>query len=204
MFLFGTEITPQAMAGFISAFIAGITVVLIWLQWRERKLRQDDVLKWSNDVIRVLQTIYVVCFLGEGAVDGRPAKEMLRELAIDASVLVQQGRLFFKNTPDATYGAERHPAYRGYRPMLLDPIVVAHQVAARWPGAGEEDRLRMTLVAEDCVRRFVSMAQLEVGRGRTAHEDTARKGEGEPVDALLGLIRAERIAALRESPRLSL
>jgi hypothetical protein len=81
---------------------------------------------------------------------------------------------------------------------------VAHQIAARWPGAGEEERLRMTLVAEDCVRRFVSMAQLEVGRGRTAHEDTARKGEGEPMDKLLRLIKDERIAALRASLRLSL
>jgi hypothetical protein len=203
MFLFGTEITPQAMAGFISAIIAAIAVMLVWLQWRERKLRQDDVLQWSNEVIRALQTIYVVCFLGESAFDGR-AREMLGKLAIDASVLVEQGRLFFKNTPDPTYGADRHPAYRGYRPMLLDPIVVAHQVAARWPNAGEEDQLRMTLVAEDCVRRFVSMAQLEVGRGKTAHQDTARKGEGELVDALLGRIKPERLAALRENPRLSL
>lgn len=204
MYLFGTEITPQAMAGFISAVIAAIAVSLVWLQWRERKLRQDDVLKWSNEVIRTLQTIYVVCFRGEPAFEGRAAREMLAKLAIDASVLVEQGRLFFKNTPDETYGADRHPAYRGYRPMLLDPIVVAHQIAARWPGAGEEDRLRMTLVAEDCVRRFVSMAQLEVGRGRTVHQDTARKGEGETLEALLLVVKTDRIDKLRESPRLSL
>ncbi len=63
--------------------------------------------------------------------------------------------------------------------MLLDPIVVSHQIACQWEGAADEEKERMILVAEDCVRRFVSMAQREVGRSRTAHAASMIKGEGE-------------------------
>ena len=48
------------------------------------------------------------------------------------------------------------------------------------------------------------MAQLEVGRGRTAHADTARKGEGEKLATLVPKVKAERVAALKASDRRSL
>jgi hypothetical protein len=202
--MIGGELTPQAMAGFLSATIAGIAALLVFLQWRERHLRQDDVLKWANEAIRVQQTLYLVLFLGDPAFDKATARSTLAKLAVDASVLVEQGRLFFRNTPHPTHGADRHPAYRGYRPMLLDPIVVAHQIACQWEGAADEEKERMILVAEDCVRRFVSMAQREVGRSRTAHAASMIKGEGEPLDVLLGKVKPERLAALKASARLSL
>jgi hypothetical protein len=204
MNILGAEVPLQAVAGFISAMIAAVAALLVWLQWRERRLRQDDVLRWANEAIRAQQTLYLVLFLGDSAFDKATAKTMLAKIAVDTSVLVEQGRLFFRNTPHATHGADRHPAYRGYRPMLLDPLVVAHQIACQWEGAADEERERMVLVAEDCVRSFVSMAQLEVGRSKTAHEDTARKGEGEKLEALLGKVKPERLAALKASARLSL
>jgi hypothetical protein len=204
MNIFGAEVPLQAVAGFISAMIAAVAALLVWLQWRERRLRQDDVLRWANEAIRAQQTLYLLLFLGDSAFDKAMAKTTLAKIAVDASVLVEQGRLFFKNTPHPTHGADRHPAYRGYRPMLLDPLVVAHQIACQWEGAAEEERERMVLVAEDCVRSFVSMAQLEVGRSKTAHEDTARKGEGEKLEVLLGKVKPERLAALKASARLSL
>jgi hypothetical protein len=204
MVVFGIEIPLAAVAGFTSALIAGIAALLVWLQWRERQLRQDDVLRWASEVIRTEQTLYLALFLGDSAFDKASMKATLAGIAVDTSVLVEQGRLFFRNTPHPTYGAHRHPAYRGYRPMLLDPIVVAHQIACQWEGAAEEERERMVLVAEDCVRRFVSMAQREVGRSRTAHEESARKGEGETLDMLLARVKPERLAALRANARLSL
>ncbi len=143
----GGELTPQAMAGFLSATIAGIAALLVFSQWRERHLRQDDVLKWASEAIRVQQTLYIVLFLGDSAFDKTTARSMLAKLAVEASVLVEQGRLFFRNTPHPTHGADRHPAYRGYRPMLLDPIVVAHQIACQWEGAADEEKERMILVA---------------------------------------------------------
>ena len=200
MIISGVELPPAAIAGFISAIVALCTLTLVWLQWRERRLRQDDVLKWANEVIRAQQTLYLALYLGKSLVD----RQTLARIAIDTSVLVEQGRLFFKNTPHPTYGADRQPAYRGYRPRLLDPIVVSHQIACQWEEASEEEKDRMLLVALDCVRSFVSMAQLEVGRSRTAHEDSALKGEGEKLESLLAKIEPERLAALRASARLSL
>lgn len=200
----GIEIPPAAIAGFISAIVAICTAAMVWMQWQERRLRQDDVLKWALEVIRAQQSLYVTLFLGDSITDRVAARQTLAKLAVDTSVLVEQGRLFFKNTPDPRHGADRPPAYRGYRPMLLDPIVVSHQIACQWEGASDDEKERMLLVAEDCVRSFVSMAQREVGRSRTAHEDSALKGEGEKLESLLAKVKPERLAALKASARLSL
>jgi hypothetical protein len=204
MSILGIDIPPAAIAGFISAFVAACALTVGWLQWRERQLRQDDVLKWANEVIRAHQTLYLTLFLGEPAFDRATTRTMLSKIAVDTSVFVEQGRLFFKNTPHSSHGIDRHPAYRGYRPKILDPIVVAHQIACQWEGAAEDERERMILVAEDCVRSFVSMAQREVGRGRTAHMASAIRGEGEKLEDLLSRVKPERIAALKASARLSL
>jgi len=204
MIINGVELPPAAIAGFISAFVGACALTVGWLQWQERRLRQDDVLKWAHEVIRAQQTLYLTLFLGDGMFDRQAARATLAKVAVDTSVLVEQGRLFFRNTPHPTHGAERHRAYRGHRPMLLDPIVVSHEIACQWDGASDDEKDRMLVVAEDCVRSFVSMAQREVGRSRTAHEDSALKGEGEKLDALLSKVRPERLAALRASPRLSL
>lgn len=204
MVVFGVEVPLAAIAGFTSAFIAAIAALLVWLQWRERQLRQDDVLKWAIEVIRTEQSLYLLLFLGDSAFDKATSKAMLTKIIVDTSVLVEQGRLYFRNTPDATYGANRHPAYRGYRPMLLDPLVVAHQIACQWEGAGPEERERMVLVAEDCVRSFVSMAQREVGRSRAAHDASLMRGEGEKLDVLLSRVSPERLEGLKANARLSL
>ena len=198
------DITAQVIVTLVSALIAALALFLAWRQARERQLRKDEVLKWALDGIRQMQTLYLVCFLGEPAFDKAQIKMLLAQIAVDTSILVEQGRLFFRNTPHETYGKDRHPAYRGYRPVLLDPIVVAHQIACQWDGATEDERQRMTLVAEDCVKSFVSLAQLEVGRSITAHEDVGKKGEGEKLETLLTKLDAKRLAALQASARLSL
>lgn len=200
----GVEIPLAAVAGFTSAFIGAVAAMLVWLQWRERRLRQDDVLRWASDVIGNLQTLYLTLFLGDSGFTSAEAKAARSRIAVDTSILVEQGRLYFKNTPHPTHGANRHPAYRGFRPMILDPIVVAHQIACQWDGAADDEKDRMVLVAQDCVRSFVSMAQREVGRGQTAHMASAIKGEGEKLEALLARVPPERLAELRASARLSL
>jgi hypothetical protein len=200
----GLDIPPAAIAGFISAFVASLAALMVWLQWRERRMRQDDVLRWALEVIRVQQTLYVTLYLGDATFDRNETKATLARIAVDTSVLVEQGRLFFKNTPHPTYGADRHEAYRGYRPRLLDPIVVSHQIACQWEGSSEEERERMLIVAGDCVRRFVSMAQREVGRRLTPHDVHTMKGEGEKLEALVAKVKPEQLEALRVGSRLSL
>lgn len=201
---FGIDVPLTAIVGLISAIIAAIAALLVYLQWRERRYRKDDVLRWANDVIRNLQTLYITCFLAGDNFEEASVIGMHKQIAIDTSVLVEQGRLFFRNVPDAEHGKDRPPAYRGFRPELLDPIVVAHQIACQWDTADTSTRRRMTLVAEDCVRRFVSMAQMEVGRSKTAHRDTARGGRGDTLIELMEDLQADRIEALRNRGRGSL
>jgi hypothetical protein len=198
------DITAQVLVTLVSALIAAAALFLGWRQARERQLRKDDVLKWANETIRSLQTLYLVCYLGDSAFDAKATKSLLAQVAIDTSVLVEQGRLFFRNVPHETYGADRFPAYRGYRPVLLDPIVVMHQIACQWEGATAEERSRMTLVAEDCVKSFVSLAQKEVGRSKTASVDAARRGAGQKLEDLLEAMPEARLAALKANARLSL
>ncbi len=190
----------QPLAPWLSLAVAVVAALLVWGQWRERQLRKDDVLKWSLEVIRTLQSLYLWCYLGERAFP----PDKLKQLAVETSVLVEQGRLFFRNTPHPTIGADRHPAYRGNRPKLMDPMVVAHQIAMRWNDSSDAERARMTLVAEDCVKIFVSFAQLEVGRSRTASLDAGIKGEGRSLDELMPAIADARLEKLAKTRRMSL
>lgn len=203
MTVWGVDLPPAAIAGFLSAFIALAAVMLVWLQWRERQFRKDDVLKWSNEVIRALQTLYLVTSLGERGFDAKTTKSLLRDIAVDTSVLVEQGRLFFRNASDLEHGKDKYPAYRGYRPELLDPIVIAHQIACEWGDAGADARLRMTVVAEDGVKRFVSLAQTEVGRSRTVSRETAKGGKGFSLAEMTRAVDEPRLKALSDTQRQS-
>ena len=74
--------------------------------------------------------------------------------------------------------AHKQPAYRGFRPAILDPIVVVHQIAVAWRAADPDMQLRYRCVAEDCLKTFVSLAQKEVGRSRAASAYASRSGNG--------------------------
>ena len=83
------------------------------------------------------------------------------------------------------HGQEKEPAYRGHRPTILDQIVLAHQIARQWEKANDAQRTDMMLLAEDCAKKFVSLAQQEVGRSRTASAVTKKAGDGRQLDDLL-------------------
>ena len=183
----------QPFAPWISIAVASIAALLVWGQWRERQLRKDDVLRWSNDVIRALQSLYLYTSMPGQVSDADGVRPAIRQLAIDTSVLVEQGRLFFRNAYDPQHGQHKMPAYRGHRAELLDPIVVAHQVACRWDGADVDTRRRMAIVVNDCVQRFVSLAQMEVGRSRTASWRTAKGGRGDKLEELVAQVDQERL-----------
>jgi hypothetical protein len=201
---FDWVITLPAVLTLASVVVAAGGLYFAWRSARERQMRIDDVLKWSNEVIRTLQTLWLVCSLGERLFEPAAARSMLREIAIQTSVLVEQGRLFFRNAYDPTHGAEKHPAYRGRRPVFLDPLVIAHQIACEFDAADANTRARMTLVAEDAVKEFVSMAQAEVGRSRTMSQLTARGGTGPTLEERMGELAAERLAGLNVAARHSL
>jgi hypothetical protein len=168
-----------------SAAIAAAALLTVWLSAREAELRRDDVLAWANEVIEALQGMVLVCILAETTM-GKDAKQIKAiEIAFQTSTLVECGRLFFKNRRSGDFGEEKPEAYRGLRPMVLDPIVVTHQIACAWPPLNELDRAKLLLLAEDAERKFVSLIQREVGRSRTAAAYTKRSGDGAQLKHLI-------------------
>jgi len=191
----------ETFAAVVSAIVGVVGLLVGWFKLRESALRRDDVLAWSTDVIQTLTRLRILCAYRGAQLEMAHSREVLTQLIVDTAALVDRGRLFFKNQIVNDYGKEKEPAYRGYRPRVLDPIVVAHKIACGWAEANEETRLRMQLLARDCVRTFVSLVQLEVGRGRTASAYTAKGGEGSDLDFLLGNIAAERVERLMRRSR---
>jgi hypothetical protein len=52
------------------------------------------------------------------------------------------------------------------------------------------------LVAEDSVRRFVSMAQQEVGRGETQSREIAKGGKGDTLEMLMTGLASSRLGGI--------
>lgn len=189
----------EQVAAIGSLTIACLSIFGSWLAWRRAALKSDDVLNWSMRVINALRTIALLTDPKFGpATDTSETAKRLGALAVETSVLAEQGRLFFKNTTMTLHGRDKHSAYKGYRTVILDQIIVAHQIACAWEAADADTRARLHLLAEDCAREFVSLAQKEVGRTRTVSGVTRKGGTGIGLEALVAGIDEKRVAGLME------
>jgi hypothetical protein len=160
-----------------SAVLTAVALFASWRSWRRSELRRDDVLEWANAAIAAMQSVRLITGTSRMPLGDDEARQRMAALMFETSILVERGRLFFRNS--GTWKRRDKPhAYRGKRPEILDQLVVAHQIACSWPAAMPDDRKAMGLVAEDVLRRFVSLVQMEVGRMRTASADTRRGGDG--------------------------
>ena len=183
----------ETYAAIVSALVAAIGLFTSWLKVREAALRREDVLNWSNEVIESLTTLWLLCTLEEAILAPESRRAKLEKVTVATSILVEKGRLLFKNRTNNNYGRKKIRAYQGYRPLILDKIVIAHQIAVHWTNAEPEKRLRLQLVAEDCLRHFVSLAQLEVGRSRTADTRTNEPGRGDALGDHLQALDQKRV-----------
>ena len=169
---------------------ASVAIYIRWKRWRESQLRLGEVLSWANEVIDELQSLVLVCQLSEAQLEAGK----LRDILFKTSILVERGRLFFKNK--GNHGPNKWTAYRGNRPKILDPIVTAHQIAYCLRDETNEDaKRRMWAVAEDCRREFVTLAQKEVGRARTV--DTGQAGSSIRIRELLDAVTPQQLAELK-------
>jgi hypothetical protein len=175
-----------SIASVVSACVAACGLFFAWRQSREGTLRRADVLRWAEDAIDQLQTLLVICVLDEGELEPAFEREKLAAIMLTTSTLAERGRLFFKNEIRGDgHGQDKEQAYQGYRPKILDQLVVAHQIARHWPQANADDRKIMLILAQDAARTFVSLAQQEVGRSKTASAVTKRAGDGRDLDELV-------------------
>ena len=184
---------PDSLFSAVSAAAAIFSIGFGWIKWRDSELRRADVLAWSCEAISTLESLLLVCNLPDVQLNSKIKEEKLTNIIFNTAILVEQGRLFFKNQVINDHGADKESAYRGYRPRILDPLVIAHQIARAWLGADSETCMRMRLIAEDCLKKFVSLAQKEVGRSRTAAADTRQGGDGSSLDRLLGRVDKSKL-----------
>ncbi len=187
----------QTIAALASAGLALIAllggVAGASLRAREHALRRDDVHDWANAAIEALQTLELLCVLPQ--LGSAHAEARLAQVIFATSILTEQGRMFFRNTQVGRLGAEKPPAYRGRRPAILDCLIVAHQAARRLSGADAETRARLSLVAEDSLKRFVSLIQPEVGRSRVRSPAAGRPGDSIRLDLIMARLDPGRVAS---------
>ena len=188
----------ETMAAVASAVVAAFALLFTWREVRLRALRTEDVFKWANESIATLNSLYLLIYLSRHQ-RGAPsdADKRNEEIIFSTSSLAEQGRLLFKNTHFGSYGTEKKPAYRGLRPLILDYLVIAHQVALEWQTASEERQAALEVIAEDCAKSFVSLAQDEVGRKSAASKEAQRGGDGSNLAYLLGEVTPNQMAGRR-------
>jgi hypothetical protein len=145
----------QAILPVLTALISVIGLYFVWTKRREEELRVGDVLDWASETISALQTLVIICEMGDRL--GEEATSKLTETIFSISSLIEQGRMFFKNEVVDNFGSEKEPAYRGYRPSILDPLIIAYQIACKWEKADQPQRSQMRKLALVCLKKFVSL-----------------------------------------------
>jgi hypothetical protein len=181
------QLTLKDLLPVISTF-AGITALLgAWVKYRlsamkrlDAELRLKDVFSWANEVIRRLSTLrmYVLKIVNQGHDElSQAIRKDFEEIAIDTSVLIDRGRLFFRN-PGASEKFD--PKQLGWRPVILDSIVRANRIATRIASEpsipSRDERVKLFLLTDLTAREFVHYAQREVGRQRVVSDDAADVG----------------------------
>ena len=168
----------------ISVLIAFASLVGAGIGWRRRELRREEVLNWAFEAIACIQTLNIMCNDSENSY----REENFIELKFRLSILVETGRLFFKNSnfeKSSLKYSVSYIAYQGSRPKVLDKLVFAAQIAENWSTATAEDREKMAQIIDNCRRQFVSIMQGEVGRARTASIETKAAGQSGGLSDLM-------------------
>lgn len=174
----------------VGTFLAISGFLLTFTKWRSDQLRREQVHRWVDDCISCLQTIYIISFLEDTSFSNEDREKIRLKAVFDTSILVEKGRMYFKNEISDNFGSEKRSAYRGYRPRILDFLVVAHKVARFWPNGNKDEVEKRTALAEDCLKQFVSLAQKEVGRDRAASAEALKGGNGSDLRTLLNARKA--------------
>jgi len=120
--------------------------------------------------------------------------ERLEHLSADLSVLIETGRIFFKNRPGknepANWGNKKPLAYQGIRPKVLDYLVACYDASQEWRRADPARRRDLLDAVLESERQFVSLMQCEVGRAKSLSIETRTPGKRSPLTWILQDLRA--------------
>ncbi|MGR6034644.1 MAG: hypothetical protein ACU4EQ_10205 [Candidatus Nitrosoglobus sp.] len=90
-----------------------------------------ELLEWHNRVIDVLMRF---CHLQRA----KDSSDFQHDLACLSS-LIEQGRFYFPNLAQNSYGSNKPAAYRGYRNLALDFLVEFYRIVNHSSGRDESD-----------------------------------------------------------------
>lgn len=160
-----------------SAVLALLSFVLNWavvnrqtaMQFESLKAQVDaDVMAWGQDGLDLLTQ---AAFLAEQRGASLGQQDFLRERAeclSRLSALIDRGRLHFPNANPTAASVEKSRAFRGGRPLILNPLVFAfHALDATNPVAGSPDPDAARFFVS-CRREFVSELQHQLNPRRRA------------------------------------
>jgi hypothetical protein len=154
-----------------AAMIAVIALIFsIWSFRHQRSIsietirmqRDNDVIKWTNDVIGILVSIE---FLLRDWAGHLPPKEFVVQrngYLEQLSAVIDKGRMYFPNFSHDTIGTEKPSAYRGKRQAILDRLVEFYDMIRDLDPASPAaiEAVRHDLMIKK--REFVSQAQSAV------------------------------------------
>jgi hypothetical protein len=167
------SISPQIqlqldLASAVIALIALLFSIWVWRRQSRMEIevlrvqRDNDVIRWSNEIIDVMSKIETLLRGGLHGPDRKRFIELRDEHLAMLSSGIDKGRLYFPNVEHEQYGLDKEAAYRGHRQAILDWIVEVYdllkdldpeQVSAFGPAREELIKKK---------RAFVSEAQSQV------------------------------------------
>ncbi len=166
---------------------------------RQRKLQEEELrrrvdqasLDWGHDAIEAMGEAAALAIAPMISDLDRRQKRL--DIARHLSALADRGRFFFPNIDPEHHGTDKHAAFRGKRPPILDALVYAHHEAMQIGEDGIRGEDSAGFITE-CRRLLVSELQ--------EHLDPRR------LEELLGRVndqkKTEREDALRAAGRLGL
>lgn len=197
--------TQDALIKIVGLALSIGSVYIAWsrhrkdeIKHRESELRKDEVYAWSVNVIEIMQELSLLTSIGDDCIGEDETSKRISGIIFSTSIAIEKGRLLYKNEKATEYGSHKPEGYRGFRPVILDTILTSHLIARQWASAESHVRVRLSILAYEAEREFVSLAQKETGRGISVSPDGARAGTSVKLGQLLTAIPTSRVDAVLE------
>jgi len=116
-----------AVSQTLAAVLSLVALIMsLWVFYRQQRLnrwqlrlhREDHIIEWSQACIQLMAEFEEHLNLGTNL----PQHDYI-QLRSRLSARIDEGRLYFPNVQDPTYGKSKDPAYRGHRQLILTHLV---------------------------------------------------------------------------------
>lgn len=129
------------LADIITQILIAVAVFFLALRQHATTIKIQQVYKvhdWGQACLDVLSECEHLCGMTSSSCKTKDFHRRRNDALIRLSSLINQGRLYFENVRKDEYGQDKFPAQRGYRPVILDPLVAAYHILTNF---GDLDNL---------------------------------------------------------------